>query len=60
MHKLSTIYCPLVHASDVREGAEHGACRAKKMENCKTNGHKCAHLWWGQKRYMSELQLGMP
>ena len=34
VHITHVIYGPLVHASGVHEGAEHGARRAEKVENC--------------------------
>ena len=33
-HNTHVIYGPLVHASCVHEGAEHGARRAENVENC--------------------------
>ena len=34
IHNTHIIYGPLVHASSVYEGAEHGARRAENVENC--------------------------
>ena len=34
IHNTHVIYGPLVHASGVHEGAEYGARRAEKVENC--------------------------
>ena len=34
IHNTHVIYGPLVHASGVQEGAEHGARRAENVENC--------------------------
>ena len=34
VHNTHVIYGPLVHASGVNEGAEHGAQRAENVENC--------------------------
>ena len=34
IHNTHVIYGPLVHASGVHEGAEHGARRAENVENC--------------------------
>ena len=34
IHITHVIYAPLVHASVVHEGAEHGARRAENVENC--------------------------
>ena len=34
IHNTHVIYGPLVHASAVHEGAEHGARRAENVENC--------------------------
>ena len=34
VHITHVIYGPLVHASGVHEGAEHGARRAENVENC--------------------------
>ena len=34
LHNTHVIYRPLVHASGVHEGAEHGARRAENVENC--------------------------
>ena len=34
VHNTHVIYGPLVHASGVHEGAEHGARRAENVENC--------------------------
>ena len=34
IHNTHVIYGPLVHASGMHEGAEHGARRAENVENC--------------------------
>ena len=59
IHNTHVIYGPLVHASGVHEGAEHGARRAENVENC-SKWRKCAHSLVGQMRHMPDLDRSVP
>ena len=58
MHKQHTICSRLIHDSGVHGGAEHGARRAKNLENGRKLQKMRTIMVW-QTGYMSDLDQGM-